>query len=217
MIADTILHKYVRHLRDIDQRSVVHLDTIELAMRLALEELAASIPSTPSTTDQRQAERDRAQLDRLNDWLAQHEPAACIVPGDTADAVLSVLASYRSALAQPSAISNQQSPFNNPPFVPPDPAATPNPPPAPLPIDLSSLAPDELQQVVTVQSGAKPWRTLDKPLRIKVASLTLRQLASAAGRKLYNSEWDNQRPPWMPASNAIALMFGVKWSEVPQE
>ncbi|MGL4559853.1 MAG: hypothetical protein ACRCV5_20340, partial [Afipia sp.] len=70
MIADTILHKYVRHLRDIDQRSVVHLDTIELAMRLALEELAASTPSIPSMPLLQTAGYD-ALAEQVHDLTAQ--------------------------------------------------------------------------------------------------------------------------------------------------
>lgn len=210
---DAIYNRHERALMTVGQAS----DIVRFSLRLALEELAASIPSTPSTTDQRQAERNQAQLDRLNDWLAQYEPAACIVPGDTADGVLSVLASYRSALAQPSAISNQQSPINNPPFVPPDTAAPPNPSPATLPLDLSSLAPDELDQVEAVRDGINSWRTLDKALRRKVILLTMRQLAAAAGSRIDTKQWDKLRPPWMPGNNAVALTLECKWTELPQE
>ena len=39
MITDMILHKYMRHLRYIDQGSIVHIDAVELALRCALNDL----------------------------------------------------------------------------------------------------------------------------------------------------------------------------------
>ena len=101
MIADTILHKYMRHLRYIDQGNIVHLDAVELALRLALSELEEEIATaTPAAqfTDHRYA-TDSAQIIRLNDWLAQHAPDTYHEPGDTADAVLAVLNYQRTKLA----------------------------------------------------------------------------------------------------------------------
>lgn len=99
MTTDTILHKYMRHLRYIDQGNIVHLDAVELALRLALDELAESIPPTPSIfTDHRHA-TDSDQIIRLNDWLAEHAPDTYHDPGDTADATLAVLNYQRTKLA----------------------------------------------------------------------------------------------------------------------
>ena len=39
MNTDLILHKYMRHLRQMDRIAVLHIDTVELALRLALDEL----------------------------------------------------------------------------------------------------------------------------------------------------------------------------------
>ena len=50
MISDTILHKYLRQFRLMDGTRFYHIDAIELAFRLALDELEQSIPSTPSTS-----------------------------------------------------------------------------------------------------------------------------------------------------------------------
>ena len=90
---------YVRH-----QRSLMAVDRADdvvlFSLRLALEELSSQpIPSTPST-DQRQAERTAAQLERLNDWLAMYEPSEYAAPGDTADAVLCVLNRQRTEIAE---------------------------------------------------------------------------------------------------------------------
>jgi DNA-binding transcriptional MerR regulator len=62
-----ILHKYLRHLRHMDRVAVVHLDAVELALRLALEELAESIPSTPSmvSTPPTELATLQAELERL--------------------------------------------------------------------------------------------------------------------------------------------------------
>ena len=51
MISDTILHKYLRHLRYIDQGSIVHLDAVELALRLSLEELEESMAPATATAE----------------------------------------------------------------------------------------------------------------------------------------------------------------------
>ena len=64
MITDMILHKYLRHLRYIDQGSIVHIDAVELALRLALDELEQSIASTPSTPPTELATL-QAELERL--------------------------------------------------------------------------------------------------------------------------------------------------------
>lgn len=94
MISDTILHKYMRHLRYIDQGSIVHLDAVELALRLALDELAESTPATPTVTSMPGYDALAAQLIQLNNWCAHHAPAALNGPGSTADVVLAVLDSY---------------------------------------------------------------------------------------------------------------------------
>lgn len=104
MITDTILHKYLRHIGKItcENNGLCHIDAIEVAFRLALEELFESIPSTPCTpsifTDHRHA-TDSAQIIRLNDWLAEHAPDTYHEPGDTADATLAVLNYQRTKLA----------------------------------------------------------------------------------------------------------------------
>ena len=54
MTTDTILHKYMRHLRYIDQGNIVHLDAVELALRCALHDLADWLgsPTDHSSTDE---------------------------------------------------------------------------------------------------------------------------------------------------------------------
>ena len=49
MTTGTILLKYLRHLRHMNGGGYISLDAVELALRLALEELAESIPSISST------------------------------------------------------------------------------------------------------------------------------------------------------------------------
>ena len=52
---------------------------------------------------------------------------------------------------------------------------------------------------------------------MKVASLTLRQLAQAKGERITQEEWDTQRPPWLPSAGSLTYMYGQKWHEIPQE
>ena len=64
MNTDLVLHKYMRHLR-IMNGGYISLDAVELALRLALEELAESIPSISSTPSTELA----ALLERIADAL----------------------------------------------------------------------------------------------------------------------------------------------------
>ena len=52
---------------------------------------------------------------------------------------------------------------------------------------------------------------------MKVASLTLRQLAQAKGERITQEEWDTQRPPWLPSAGSLTYMYSQKWHEIPQE
>ena len=120
MITDTILHKYLRHLRYIDQGAVVHIDAVELALRLALDELAASTPSTQSTNGQAERDRDAlaAEVHDLRSQLTQLEAdnAAMIRRNkELADALH--IAQNGTGLA-----------IKNPPFVDPAPSAISNHP-----------------------------------------------------------------------------------------
>lgn len=91
---DTILHKYLRQLQAIDRMHPPHMDAVRLALRLALDELAESTPATPTVTSMPGYDAIAAQLIQLNNWCANHAPAALNGPGSTADVVLAVLDSY---------------------------------------------------------------------------------------------------------------------------
>ena len=98
----TIYDKYANALADgvheLSRGNRIHIDAARLALRLALDELDSSIPPTSSISSMPllQAGYDALaeQLIRLNNWCANHAPAALNGPGDTADVVLAVLDSY---------------------------------------------------------------------------------------------------------------------------
>ncbi len=107
MSTDAIFEKYTHAL----QATTIRLggfdqDAVRLALHLAIsdaygagsalaKDLAAIVASQAQPerfpADQRYAEQLQAQINRLNEWLQEHEVGLYISPGDTADAVLAAL------------------------------------------------------------------------------------------------------------------------------
>jgi hypothetical protein len=80
LILATALYTVTAGLRDI--HNVLH----------EINQNSAPPPPAPHYPDQRQHESLQAQITRLNEWLEEYAPAQYAAPGDTADAVLAVLA-----------------------------------------------------------------------------------------------------------------------------
>ena len=221
MITDTILHKYMRHMRYIDQGGIVHIDAVELALRLALEELAAStpsIPSTPSMPSLHTAGYDALaeQLIRLNKWCAHHAPDDLNGPGSTADVVLCVLNRQRTEIAEmsaaiqqleemlrhsdvaPSTISNQQSPINNSMWDGPD---------------MLHLLDDVARDWwIGVAAGRHAWRTVPKPIQLQLVRHVLSFGPETGSMK--QTEFDDIKPDWMPSSGSHTKTLSLSWQQL---
>ena len=100
MNIDDIQAKYMQALSAVTaDGGWVEWPAVRLALRLAVQDAAAlALPATQPvghvsnvTDHQRLFEYAQNQLNRLNDWLEEHEPGLYISPGDTADAILNAL------------------------------------------------------------------------------------------------------------------------------
>ena len=210
MITDTILHKYLRHLRYIDQGAVVHIDAVELALRLALDELAASTPSTQSTNGQAERDRDAlaAEVHDLRSQLTQLEAdnAAMIRRNkELADALH--IAQNGTGLAiknppfvdpAPSAISNQQSPINNSMWSDPATLTT-----------LDDIAKDWW---IGCAAGRHQWRTVPKPIQLQL----VRHIFSFGPETdaMTMRDFDAIKPDWMPGANSHTKTLNLSWQQL---
>ena len=228
MISDTILHKYLRHLRYIDQGSIVHLDAVELALRLALEELAESIPSTAHTTADEnliaaqgrrimelQADLERlqiatnAEVAELRQQIAQMDAdnAALIRRNKELTDALHISANGTGLAiknppfvdpAQSSAISNQQSPVNNSMWYGPD---------------MLKLLDDEAADWwIGCAAGRHQWRTVPKPVQLRMVRHILSFGPETGAMKM--TEFDAIKPDWMPGSGSHTKTLNLSWAQL---
>lgn len=96
---DKIFNRYYEALiADWDDEHAF-VGAVRLALRLAIADTAALAQPAPQpvghvenvTDHQRLFEYAQNQINRLNEWLDEHEPGLYISPGDTADAILNAL------------------------------------------------------------------------------------------------------------------------------
>ena len=220
MLSDMILHKYMRHLRYIDQGSIVHLDAVELALRLALDELAESIPSTDvHTTEQLGAANLRimelqADLERLQ-TDADTEIAALkaqLTELDTDNAAMirrnrELVAALD--IAKPAAIHNTDHPNGT--------AVTMAPPAAIHPNTLNDFAPANLTPEnhdwwLGLTAGRHTWRNLPKRNRLDLVRYVLSFGPPDAALKMI--EFDAIKPDWMPGSGSHTKTLNLSWSQL---
>lgn len=111
MTTDDILNRYAEALFLTVEDGQLHGQAIALALRLAVQEayaaggaladdLAAIVASQAQPEpDQRVAESNQAQINRLNEWLEVNAPALYLNPDlDTAAAMLAAIATLNNAL-----------------------------------------------------------------------------------------------------------------------
>ena len=214
MITDMILHKYLRHLRHMDRVAVVHLDAVELALRLALDELEQSIASTPSTPPTElatlQADLERLQTDANAEVAARKtqlaeldtDNAALIRRNRELVAALDIATGAAPAIAKPvavhtngatqSAISNQQSAINNL-----------------IALDISGLSSENLDWWIGLQAGRQQWRSIPKRNRLELVRWIL-----SHNDAMTMATFDNIRPEWMPTAGTHTKVFNMSWEQL---
>ena len=208
MISDTILHKYLRHLRYIDQGSIVHLDAVELALRLSLEELEESMAPATATAElgsanlrimELQADLERlqtaanAEVADLRQQIAQMDAdnAALIRRNkDLADELKQARldrqeTAFHASGAAPSTINNQ------------------------IPLDYSSLSSENVDWCDGLDAGRQQWRSLPKQTRLELVRWIL-----SHNDAMTMATFDNIRPGWMPTAGTHTKVFNMTWEQL---
>ena len=217
-----ILHKYMRHLRYIDQGSIVHLDAVELALRLALDELEQSIASTPSTPPTELATL-QAELERLQ-TTADAEVAELkqqIAELDTDNAAL-IRRNKELTDALHIAQNGTGLIIKNPPFVPlphvtaDAPSTISNPPISNSmwsdPNMLNTLDDIARDWWIGVAAGRHTWRTVPKPVQLQLVRHVLSFGPETGSMKM--TDFDAIKPDWMPGSGSHTKTLNLSWSQL---
>lgn len=109
MTTDPIAGIYHRHMNVLSAVSVtdddVRLHLIGFSLKLAMAEYAEELSermAQPSAdcVDQQIAEHNAAQIERLNEWMAEYAPAEYVSPDDTGTCVLRLLGELRKVRAE---------------------------------------------------------------------------------------------------------------------
>ncbi len=225
MISDTILHKYMRHLRYIDQGSIVHLDAVELAFRLAIEELEES--KAPANTI---AELGTANL-RIMELEADLERLQTATNAEVAD--------LRSQLAQLDAdnaamirrnreltdalhISKNGTwlAIKNPPFGNGATTTTGTIQPAPAdsytmwddPDTLTLLDNEATDWWIGCATGRHAWRSVPKLVQLRMVRHILSFGPEDGPMKM--TEFDAIKPDWMPSSGSHTKTLNLSWPQL---
>ena len=229
MITDMILHKYLRHLRHIDQGGIVHIDAVELALRCALGDLAESIPPTPSTSATELVALQKEQLAALLTELEQLQTAANaevaelrsqLAQLDTDNATMIrrnrelVAALYISQNGTGLAVGN-------PPFVAPNGDA-----PSPIsnqqstindsmwtdPNMLNALDDEAKDWWIGCAAGRHQWRSVPKPIQLQLVRHVLSFGPETGSMKM--TDFDAIKPDWMPGSGSHTKTLGLSWQQM---
>ena len=226
MNTDIVLHKYLRQFRLMDGNRYYHIDAIELAFRLALDELDASTPSTDvHTTEQLgsanlrimelQADLERlqtaanAEVAELRQQIAQMDAdnAALIRRNRELGAALDIATGAAPAVAKPVAVhanghtNGAQPPISNLQSTMWD---DPN--------ILSTLDDEATDWWIGCAAGRHAWRTVPKPVQLRMVRHILSFGPESGAMKM--TDFDAIKPDWMPGSGSHTKTLNLSWSQL---
>lgn len=218
MLSDTILHKYMRHLRRIDTGAIVHIDAVELAFRLAIEELEEGMAPADTVAQlgtanlrimELQADLERLQT-ATNAEVADLRQQLAQLDADNA-----ALIRRNKELADELHISQNGTglAIKNPPLV--------NGNEAPSAISNSMWhGPDMLQLLddeasdwwIGCDTGRHAWRTVPKPVQLRMVRHIL-SFGPETG-DMTMREFDAIKPDWMPTSTSHTQTLKLSWQQL---
>ena len=231
MLSDTILHKYMRHLRQMNGGGYTSMDAVELALRLALEELAESIPSTPSTSSTSSTELAALQADlerlqtaadtevvELRSQLAQLDAdnAAMIRRNKEMADELRRCQERADHLSDLAAVMSDPR-FTDEPGHTNGAAANQQYVPADIPFcqqpQFLDLLDDEAKDWwIGVAAGRHAWRTVPKSVQLRMIRHILSFGPENGSMKM--TEFDAIKPDWMPSANSHTKTLGLSWQQM---
>jgi hypothetical protein len=216
MNSDNILHKYLRHLRRIDTGAIVHIDAVELAFRLAIEELEESMAPADTVAQlgtanlrimELQADLERLQT-ATNAEVAELRSQLAELDTDNA----AMIRRNRELVDELHIVQNGTGlAIKNPPFV--------NGPEAQVnnsmwhgPDMLALLDDEATDWWIGCDAGRHTWRTVPKPVQLRMVRHVL-SFGPETG-DMTMREFDAIKPDWMPGSVSHTQTLKLSWSQL---
>ena len=219
MTTDMILHKYMRHLRRIDQGAIIHLDAVELALRMALEELEESMAPANTVAELGTANLRimelQADLERLQ-TATNAEVAALRQQLAQLDADNAALIRRNKELSDELHIARNGTglAIKNPPFV--NGNGTAQSPisnlQSPMWDDLTLLDDEAADWWIGCDTDRHQWRTVPKPIQLRMVRHIL-SFGPETG-DMTMREFDAIKPDWMPTSTSHTQTLKLSWQQL---
>ena len=218
MNSDTILHKYMRHLRRIDTGAIVHIDAVELAFRLAIEELEEGMAPADTVA---QLGTANLRIMELQADLERLQTATNVEVADLRQQLAQLDADNAALIRRNKELSDELHvarngtglAIKNPPLV--------NGNEAPSAISNSMWhGPDMLQLLddeasdwwIGCDTGRHAWRTVPKPVQLRMVRHIL-SFGPETG-DMTMREFDAIKPDWMPTSTSHTQTLKLSWQQL---